>query len=90
VVERLKEPMRAIYGVICGAGGLGLGGAFFGSAAAHGDLAAGSVALALAGTMAYLISRTSVDEYSKKRQAKTKALVEALGAQARELARPTK
>jgi hypothetical protein len=40
--------------------------------------------------MAYLISRTSVDEYSKKRQAKTKALVEALGAQARELARPTK
>jgi len=28
-VERLKEPMRSIYGVICGAGGLGLGGAGF-------------------------------------------------------------
>jgi serine/threonine-protein kinase len=90
VVERLKEPIRTIYGVLCGAGGLGLGGALFGNAAAHNNTAAGFVALGLVGGMAYLFSRAASDEYSKKRQTRTKALVEALGAQARELARPKK
>jgi serine/threonine-protein kinase len=90
IVERLKEPMRSIYGVICGAGGLGLGGAIFGNAAAHGDVGLGLFALGLVGSLSYLISRSAADEYSKKRQVKSKALLEALGAQARELAKPRK
>ena len=90
IVERLREPVRAIYGVICGAGGLGLGGAIFGNAANQGDVGAGFFALGLVGGLAFLISRSAVDEYSRKRQTKTKALVEALGAQARELAKPKK
>ena len=90
VVERLKEPVNAMYGVICGAGGLGLGGAMIASAAAHGDISVGVALAGVAGLLSYLISRTAADEYSRKRQVKTKALVEALGAQARELAKPRK
>lgn len=90
VVEKLKEPIRAIYGVICGAGGLGLGGAFFGSAAAHGNMSTGFLGLGLIGGLAFLISRAAVDEYSKRRQNVARALTEALGTQARELAKPKK
>jgi hypothetical protein len=60
------------------------------SGAAHGDISVGVALAGVAGLLSYLISRTAVDEYSRKRQVKTKALVEALGAQARELAKPRK
>jgi serine/threonine-protein kinase len=90
VVERLKEPIRTIYGLICGAGGLGLGGAIFGNAAAHGNVDAGLMGLGLVGGLAFLISRAAVDEYSKKRQNITRGLTESLAAQARELAKPKK
>ena len=87
VVERLREPVRAIYGVICGAGGLGIGGAAFGTVASSGDVGAGFFLGGIIGLLSLLISRSAADEYSKKRQEKTKALVEAIGAQARELAK---
>jgi hypothetical protein len=90
VVEQLREPIRAMYGSICGIGGLGIGGAIFGSMAAHGDLGAGSMMAGIAALLSFLISRSSADEYSKKRQAKAKELLDALGAQARELAKPGK
>jgi hypothetical protein len=79
-----------MYGVICGVGGLGVGGAIFGSVAASGDPGAGIFMGGVIGLLSFLISRSAVDEYSKKRQGKTRALLEALGAQARELAKPPK
>ena len=90
IVERLKEPVVSMYAAICGTGGLGLGGAVFGSMAAGGHVGAGTMIAGVAALFSYLVSRTASDEYSKKRQVKSKALLEALGAQARELAKPRK
>ena len=90
VVERLKEPIRAMYGVFCGAIGLGFGGAMFANFVAKGRLddafGIGGIVFAIA----YVIARSSADDYSKKRQVKAKSLIEAITAQARELAKPTK
>ncbi|MEO5568189.1 MAG: hypothetical protein ABIR92_06840, partial [Gemmatimonadaceae bacterium] len=92
VTELLKEPIKGIYGLIMGAGGGGLGGMFFGSTvASNGALvAAGLTMWGLIGALSFLAARTAHDEYSKKRQAKAKELLEALAAQTRELARPAK
>jgi hypothetical protein len=40
--------------------------------------------------LAYLIARSNADEYSMKRQRKVRDLLDAVAAQARELARPKK
>jgi hypothetical protein len=40
--------------------------------------------------LSYLIARAASDEYSKKRQVKAKEMLDALAAQARELAKPRK
>ena len=97
VVERLKEPIKAIYGVIVGTGGLGVGGMVFGSAVANAApwnrgeaFSFGLVAWGLVASLSYLIARAASDEYSKKRQVKAKELLDALAAQARELAKPRK
>jgi serine/threonine-protein kinase len=88
VVELLTHPIKAIYGAIMGVVGLGFGGAVFGSMG--NDPSAGLMSFATIAGLSYLFARTTSDEYSKKRQAKTKELLEAVAAQARELAKPTK
>lgn len=97
VMERLKEPINSIYGAIIGAGGIGVGGAFFGNFMAHsvswnrsGAVGFGLMVWFLIAALSYLTARAASDTYSEKRQAKAKELLEALAAQARELAKPTK
>jgi eukaryotic-like serine/threonine-protein kinase len=92
VVELLRQPINAMYAVLMGTIGGGLGGMLFGSLARGGSdaIAEGAATWAFMGALSYLIARSTADEYSKKRQTKAKALLESLASQARELARPRK
>ncbi len=95
VIERLKEPINAIYGVIMGTVGGGVGGLFAGSILASrspydnsgGEFVfAGLIWMIMAAT-SLIIARSTSDKYSKERQAKAKELLDALASQARELAK---
>jgi serine/threonine-protein kinase len=92
VVELLKQPINAMYGAIMGTIGGGIGGLLFGSMARTGSdgVGAGGMVWALMWTIAFLVARTSSDEYSKKRQNQARLLLDSLAAQARELAKPRK
>jgi hypothetical protein len=91
VAEGLKQTIGAIYGMICGIGTLGVGGATFGSMMAGGAaIGEAAATLAVISLVAFGIARTASDEFSKKRQAKARELLAALGAQAREIAPPGK
>lgn len=92
VTELLKRPVKAMYGAIMGAVGGGIGGAFFGSIVANETtlVAEGLAVWGMIGLLSYLAARTAHDEYSKKRQAKARELLDALAAQTRELARPNR
>ena len=90
VSELLKQPIGAIYGVVIGAFGGGVGGMVCGGIASTGDSLTGFLAWGAIAGLSVLIARTAADEYGKKRQAKAKELLEALAAQARELANPKK
>ena len=91
VMENLKRPISALYAGIMGVVGLGVGGMSFGSIVRNGENFDFGITwfIIIAGVSA-LMARTAADGYSKKRQLKARELLDALGAQARELAEPTK
>jgi serine/threonine-protein kinase len=85
VMEMLKRPIKTIYTIIGGVGGVMFGGSALAYCVEYGHVAAGLVLGGGIVSLALLVARTASDDYSQKRQKEARNLLEGLGAQARGL-----